>query len=474
MTPESSGQDINKIDKMFTDLLSESTPINIEDEPRNYGQFPPISEYTCSTESTLMEGTAHSNSANTVSTYQLNNSKISIRKMDDQGNTELSNEFNKILFEPYNSFFSTTEFVEDTEQLTTAPLEPFFPAVENTISGFQHENDIFTTSLTKALEYDSHNNEYPGRNNIYSHKKSNSENFGRVSKQKVQRPSISDQEYFLFATSKQDLGGLSGISQPSELFTTTHQVYDDEDDITDLEQEKYRTQSSISSSSNYENNETTENMESMNDVANYLPKRFEPIDDLPKISECKHRCSKCFKVSKTSYGCANQIVKRLPNIDLYKEYNTPNGYTLDYAMKHGDKKYVYLASEAKNKYDPLVKRYTLDVQYNSKGKKMKRDYPSLCPFCKVTDTKKFDSLFYERNNSCYRGHLINTHGINSLGEFVKLPTSGFVCYKLGKNSWSETVGFKCPYENCDACFLRGDKTHGFHEYIRHWNRSHLE
>lgn len=470
MTPESSSQDINKIDKMFTDLLSESTPINIEEEPRNSGQFPSILDYTCSTESTLMDGTTHSNSANTVSTYQLNNSKGSIHKIDEKSNIELTNEFNKILFDPYNSFFSTDTFDEDNNHLAAAPSELFYPEEDNILGDFQHgTTNIFSTSLTKSLEYDMEHNKYPEHNNTYSHKKSKSENFGRVSTQPVKRLSISDQEYLFLAATKQELGSFSGITQPIELFTTTYQKYDKEEKAANnFDYEKCYTDSGTPSSSEYEKNKSLE------DFSKYLPKRFEPIDDLPKISECKHRCSKCFKVSKTSYGCANQIVKRLPNIDSYREYNTPNGYTLDYAIKHGDKKYVYLASEAKNKYDPLVKRYTLDVQYNSKGKKMKRDYPSLCPFCKVTNTKKFDSLFYERNNSCYRGHLINTHGINSLGEFVKLPTSGFVCYKLGKNSWSETVGFKCPYDNCEACFLRGDKTHGFHEYIRHWNRSHLE
>lgn len=207
---------------------------------------------------------------------------------------------------------------------------------------------------------------------------------------------------------------------------------------------------------------------------NSLPQTVDDVGELPKINQSKHRCKKCFRISKLSYGCANQIVEVLPNLKLFQEYNTRNGYTLDFANQNGDPNYVYLDSEVTTDYDPVVKRYSTKIQYNSRGKKLKRDYPSLCPFCKVTDTKKFDSLFYERNNSCYRGHLINTHGINSTGEYAKLPRSGFVCYKLGKNSWSETYGFECPYQGCNLCFLKGDKTHGFHEYIRHWNRSHID
>jgi hypothetical protein len=209
-------------------------------------------------------------------------------------------------------------------------------------------------------------------------------------------------------------------------------------------------------------------------ASNCLPSVFESVDDLVKIEHCKHRCNGCFKVSNSSYGCSRQLIKKLPNLEAYKEYNTPNGYSLEYSKKHGDPQYIYLDSEVKTSYDPLVKRYLNGVQYSPKGKKLKRDYPSLCPFCKVSEGRKFDSLFYERNNSCYRGHLINTHGINSTGEVALLPQSGFVCYKLGKNTWSESIGFKCPYEYCNVCFIKGDKTHGFHEYIRHWNRYHID
>lgn len=207
---------------------------------------------------------------------------------------------------------------------------------------------------------------------------------------------------------------------------------------------------------------------------NCLPTVFNSIEDLPNITKSKHKCNGCFKVSRNAYGCSKQIVFKLPNIKSYQEYNSPNGYDLTFALNNGDPKYKYIQSDVRTQYDPLVKRYLNDVQVNKNGKKMKRDYPSLCPFCKISDNKRFDSLFYERNNSCYRGHLINTHGINSTGEFAKLPTAGFISYKLGKNSWSQTIGFRCPYDGCNSCFLRGDKTHGFHEYIRHWNRTHLE
>lgn len=204
-----------------------------------------------------------------------------------------------------------------------------------------------------------------------------------------------------------------------------------------------------------------------------LPRVLPPLTDLPKMEQVKHMCDGCFKINRVSYGCSKQLVKNLPNIDAFKEYNSPNKYTLKFALENGNSNFSYVNSEVKTRYDPSIKRYSTKILYSSKGKKLKRDYPSLCPFCKVSDTKKFDSLFYERNNSCYRGHLINTHGINSTGERAKLPKSGFVSYKLGKNSWSETVGFNCPYNNCDQCFLKGDKTHGFHEYIRHWNRCHI-
>lgn len=220
--------------------------------------------------------------------------------------------------------------------------------------------------------------------------------------------------------------------------------------------------------------EDADNNTDVNDFPNnVLPKELPPYDDLPKLDQAKHRCDGCFKVNRVSYGCSKQLVERLPNIDAFKEYNSPNKYTLKFAIQEGSPEYCYVNSEVNTRYDPSIKRYSTKILYSSKGKKLKRDYPSLCPFCKVSESKSFDSLFYERNNSCYRGHLINTHGINSTGERAKLPKSGFVCYKLGKNSWSETVGFKCPYKDCNQCFLKGDKTHGFHEYIRHWNRCHI-
>ena len=205
-----------------------------------------------------------------------------------------------------------------------------------------------------------------------------------------------------------------------------------------------------------------------------LPVDRQSVEDLPKINQSSHRCDGCFKISKTTYGCSNQILNRLPNLKSYTEYNTPNGYNLEFAKKHGDPNFVYQRSEQNTYYDPAVKRYSLEPEYDSKGRRMKTDYPSLCPFCKVTPSRGIDDLFYERNNSCYRGHLINTHGISSKGESAMLPTAGFVCYKLGKNSWTETFGFKCPYSDCTKCFIRGDKTHGFHEYIRHWNGKHIQ
>lgn len=206
---------------------------------------------------------------------------------------------------------------------------------------------------------------------------------------------------------------------------------------------------------------------------NCLPTVFEDAFHLRKIEHSSHICDGCFKITKTSYGCSKQLVPTLPNLKTFENYNSPNGYTLEFAQKHGSDAYIYISTEMKNDYDPKIKRYYKKQQYTESGKRLKRDYPSLCLFCKVSDVRSFDQLFYERNNSCYRGHLINTHGISSSGEVAKLPQSGFVCYKLGKNIWSETVGFRCPYEGCNVCFLKGDKTHGFHEYIRHWNRSHI-
>lgn len=214
-------------------------------------------------------------------------------------------------------------------------------------------------------------------------------------------------------------------------------------------------------------------MLNVNDVQ-VLPENRQSVTDLAKINQSSHVCDGCFKISKSSYGCSKKILKRLPNLKAYKEYNTPNGYTLEFAEKHGDPSFVYQRSEQNTVYDPAVKRYSLQPEYDTKGKRMKTDYPSLCPFCKVTPSRSIDDLFYERNNSCYRGHLINTHGISSKGEFARLPTAGFVCFKLGKNSWTETFGFKCPYKDCNKCFIRGDKTHGFHEYIRHWNGKHIQ
>ena len=228
----------------------------------------------------------------------------------------------------------------------------------------------------------------------------------------------------------------------------------------------------VSNSNNNEDDNDGDTDDTNTSSERIFPNQLESIEDIPRIELAQHRCEGCFKVSKNTYGCIKQIIDRLPNLKSYREYNTPNNYSLEFVKHFGNKNFEYLESEVKTLYDPMIKRYITEDQYNSKGKKIKRDYPSLCPFCKVTKGEDIDSLFYERNNSCYRGHLINTHGINTNGQFVKLPKSGFIGYKMGKNCWIETFGFRCQYDGCDMCFLRGDKSHGFHEYIRHWSSCH--
>ncbi|ODQ48016.1 hypothetical protein PICMEDRAFT_122506 [Pichia membranifaciens NRRL Y-2026] len=470
----------SKIDDMFADFFPSSKTVDdlsvVELSPTN-------STNTRSADSTV-ENLTQPSSATTVSTSRLNNSETSLDKLQealcDEFSNQLSsiatldNKFEKSLFDPYVGFFPCPTD-EDLALATADPIEIFFPT-DGIMDGFSNKNmDLYE----RHNSADNHQHarkeeqffEKPERNYTYS-TNNNSHNVGpaaaKVSKKYPRRSHLGDAELF-FRKSSTDPTSLVNIPQSCESVPapTAYVEKSQQVAVPNIHHSTQPSSPSLPRLASWK--------EDMNNVPeNCLPTHFEPIDDLPKIKQSKHRCKSCFKVSKTSYGCAKQIVRHLPNIRLYKEYNTPNGYTMEYAKQHGDSQYVYMASEVKNEYDPLVKRYTMDIQYNSKGKKLKRDYPSLCPFCKVSDSRKFDSLFYERNNSCYRGHLINTHGINSMGEFAKLPESGFVCYKLGKNSWSETVGFKCPYENCDFCFLRGDKTHGFHEYIRHWNRSHIE
>lgn len=465
----------NKIDDMFADFF----PTSRSTDDMNMVEFSPTnSSNTRSADSTLLDNLTQPSPVTTASTSRLNNSDVSLDKLQEVLCNDFSSQLNSIdtddsrfdksMFDPYIGFFPCSN--EENLSVTTAdPIEIFFQDDGSVKSFPNKEVDLYerhnSADTKKTPREDEVFSSKTERNYIYSNNKYGIPEPNKVSKILPPLRNRSGDTAVLFKASK-DSTPLVNAPQPCEPIpypVACDERKENQKLVQNLEQDQISIPKLVSWN---ENNYSI--------PKNCLPTVFESIDDLPKIKQSKHRCSACFKVSKTSYGCANQIVKHLPNIELYKEYNTPNGYTLEYARKHGDSQYVYLASEVKNEYDPLVKRYTLDVQYNSKGKKLKRDYPSLCPFCKVSEARKFDSLFYERNNSCYRGHLINTHGINSMGEFAKLPESGFVCYKLGKNSWSETVGFKCPYENCDFCFLRGDKTHGFHEYIRHWNRSHIE
>ncbi|GAV30500.1 hypothetical protein PMKS-004014 [Pichia membranifaciens] len=462
----------NKIDDIFADIFPNSKTAGdlnlVELSPTN-------SSNTRSADSTVLDNLTQPSSATTVSTSRLHNSETSLDKFQEALCNEFSNQlssittldskFEKTLFDPYVGFFPCPTD-EDLALATADPIEIFFPT-DGIMNGFPNKDmDLYerhnSADNHQQARKEEQFSEKLERNYIYSNSKSG--NVGpasaKIAKKYPRRSHSGDAEQLFFKASR-DPTPLVNIPQSCETIPVPAAYVEKQP------QDAHTNSPSLPRLASWKGD--------TNQIPdNCLPTHFEPIDDLPKIKQSKHKCKSCFKVSKTSYGCAKQIVRHLPNIRLYKEYNTPNGYTLEYAKEHGDSQYVYMASEVKNEYDPLVKRYTMDIQYNSKGKKLKRDYPSLCPFCKVSDTRKFDSLFYERNNSCYRGHLINTHGINSMGEFAKLPESGFVCYKLGKNSWSETVGFKCPYENCNYCFLRGDKTHGFHEYIRHWNRWHIE
>lgn len=184
-------------------------------------------------------------------------------------------------------------------------------------------------------------------------------------------------------------------------------------------------------------------------------------------------CDYCKKISDTCYFCYNKECNFNKKIQQFLLYNQPNNLTLDEIVSHCEDNYIYEENidNFNRIYDPYVTRCKInDVFIN--GKKIKKDHPGFCKYCILSDSS-WDSNFYERNNSRYRGHMINTHGIHPFDIKVKIPDSGVFCYKWVRNHWFETSGFFCPYENCNKAFAIGEKSHGFHEYLRHWNKFHI-
>ncbi|ODQ44658.1 hypothetical protein PICMEDRAFT_13325 [Pichia membranifaciens NRRL Y-2026] len=185
-------------------------------------------------------------------------------------------------------------------------------------------------------------------------------------------------------------------------------------------------------------------------------------------------CEYCQKISDTCYFCYNRPCNFIRKLQQFQLYNQPNGFTIDNVVYHCDNDYIY-EENVDNKdriYDPQITRCKIEDEFVN-GKKTKKDHPGFCKYCTMYD-ENWDSNFYERNNSRYRGHMINTHGIHPNGAICKMPDTGYFCYKWVRNHWFETSGFFCPYPNCNAAFAIGEKGHGFHEYLRHWSKVHVK
>ncbi|KAG0673227.1 hypothetical protein C6P42_002906 [Pichia californica] len=447
--------------------------------------------------SDIMETLSHRNSTDTTAT----GSTEGIDNLSNNNNNNNNNLlydhllFNenlscdeKALFDPYSSLYGTNTS-DDGVYLTATPSQLYLTPKNEILNNFSNQDYIHyncNNQYYKSLKNESKNNF--SKINKISNKNLN---YFKNSNNKMMLLEA-ESEHFI---NVEQLSEFENISTPKAIFEVkcikkSDIEYIEKDIKNESNDDLIKNVEYIENNSpkdildtpdsnislNNNDNDYDDDYYDNDDIIpeNCLPNVCKSIMDMSKLEEASHICDGCFEISKVSYGCSKQIIKQLPNVKIYKEYNTPNEYNLEFARIHGDSEYVYIESEAKTGYEPHVKRYSTEIQYNAKGKRMKRDYPSLCPYCKISESKKFDSLFYERNNSCYRGHLINTHGVNSKGDVVKVPNSGFVCYKQSKNGWSKTVGFKCPYNSCDTCFLKGDKAHGFHEYIRHWNKVHLE
>jgi hypothetical protein len=185
-------------------------------------------------------------------------------------------------------------------------------------------------------------------------------------------------------------------------------------------------------------------------------------------------CDACQKISDTCYFCYILPCNFDRKLKQFQLYNKPNNFSLQQIIDHCDKSYIYEENidNINRVYDPYITRCRIEDEYVD-GKKIKKDHPGFCKYCLMSDDS-WENNFYERNNSRYRGHMINTHGIHPNGTKCRMPENGIFCYKWIRNHWFETSGFICPYPNCSDIFTIGEKGHGFHEYLRHWSKCHVE
>ena len=182
-------------------------------------------------------------------------------------------------------------------------------------------------------------------------------------------------------------------------------------------------------------------------------------------------CDGCQKISDTCYFCFQKEPNFKRKVNQFELYNQPNKVDINDVVRNCDKNYIYEENvdNVDKIYDPYITRCKIDDDIVN-GRKVKKDHPGFCRYCLLMDD--WNENFYERNNSRYRGHMINTHGIHPNGSRVKLPANGIYCYKWIRNHWFETSGFYCPYDGCLETFTIGEKGHGFHEYLRHWSKKH--
>lgn len=206
-------------------------------------------------------------------------------------------------------------------------------------------------------------------------------------------------------------------------------------------------------------------------IQSHLPIYSEPKSTRLDRPSPTFVCRYCQKISESCYFCYGQPCNFERKLQQFRLYNEPNNFSMQEVVEHCDKRYIYEENvdNTDKIYDPYITRCKIDDDVIN-GRKTKKDHPGFCKYCTLIDDR-WDSNFYERNNSRYRGHMINTHGIHPNGNVAKMPESGMFCYKWIRNHWFETSGFICPY-GCGENFTIGEKGHGFHEYLRHWSKYH--